>query len=171
MGKELIALLFVLGMTALYSFNNSAGLYGPAYSYPDYNQSSKNGSHIEIVRDGVGRIYSSNEVSRNYIAFNGVPFESGDRIEHVNRDNSGYSGRIIRGRMKGSTLLLLGMAINLNEAAIDDLMALPGIGLKTAQAIVKFREDNGPFKERSELMNVRGIGGKKYQKIKDKLTI
>ena len=119
----------------------------------------------------MGRIYPLNEVRGNYISVNGEPFESGDRIEYINRENSEHSGNIIRGRMNGRTLLLFGMPVNLNEAAIDDLMALPGIGLKTAGAIVKFREEKGPFKKRSELMNVRGIGRKKYKKIKDKITI
>ena len=171
MGKELIALLVVLLMTALYSLKNSASLYGPASSYPTYNQSSKNSSHIEILRDGVGRIYPLNEVSQNYIAVNGESFKSGDRIEYVNPENSEHSGQIRRGRMKGQTLLLFGMPVNLNEASIDDLMALPGIGFKTAEAIVKLRTEKGPFKTRSELMNVRGIGRKKYKKIKDKVTI
>ena len=171
MGKELIALLVVLLMTALYSLNNSASLYGPASSSPTYKQSSKNSSHIEVRRDGVGRIYPLNEVSRNYLPVNGEPFESGDRIEYVSPENSEHSGQIRRGRMKGHTLLLFKMPVNLNEASIDDLMALPGIGFKTAEAIVEFRKEKGPFKTKAELMNVRGIGRKKYKKIKDKLIL
>ncbi len=91
--------------------------------------------------------------------------------EHVTHGNIRMGGQIRHGRMKGETLLLFGMQLNLNEAGIDDLMALPGIGAKTADAIVKFREEKGPFKIKSELMNVRGIGRKKFKNIKEKLTI
>lgn len=169
MGKELIALLVIFLMTVIYSLNNSTSIFSNTSSI--YNKASKNVSHLEIVRDGVGRIYPLREVSPNYIVASGEPFESGDLIEYVIPANIGTGGQIRHGRMKGETLLLFGMQLNLNEASIYDLMALPGIGPKTAQAIVKFREEKGPFKIKSELMNVRGIGRKKFKNIKEKLTI
>lgn len=169
MGKELLALLVILLMTVVYSLNNSTSIFSNTSSI--YNQASKTVSHLEVVRDGDGRIYPLKEASPNYIVASGDPLESGDLIEYVTTGSIGPDGQIRRGRMKGETLLLFGMQLNLNEACIDDLMALPGIGVKTAEAIVRFREEKGPFKTRSELMNVRGIGRKKYKKIKDKVTI
>ena len=185
MGKELIALLVILLMTVIYSLNNSASLFSAASSSSFNNLASKNISHLEIVRGGVGRIYPPKEASQNHIIVNGEPLESGDQIEYINLVeyinsensesvglNAGLNAELLRrGRMKGQTLLLFGMPVNLNEATIDDLTALPGIGVKTAQAIVEFREENGLFKTTEELMNVRGIGSKKFEKIKDKLTI
>jgi len=184
MGKELIDLLAVLLMTVLYSLNNSTGPVSSDSSYPADNVISnkevlKPASHLEIVRDGAGRIYPLNEVSRNYIVLSGEPLESGDRVEYINSgipEPGGLNvvmtaGQIRRGRMKGQTLLLFGMPVNLNEATIDDLTALPGIGAKTAGAIVKLREEKGPFKAKSEIMNVRGIGKKKFNQIKGKLTM
>lgn len=169
MGKELSALLVIFLMTVIYSLNNSNSIFSNTSSI--YNQTSKNVSHLEIVRAGVGRIYPLREASRNYIVASGEPLESGDLIEYVTPGSIGTGGQIRHGRMKGETLLLFGMQLNLNEASIDDLIALPGIGAKTAQAIVKFREEKGPFKIKSELMNVRGIGRKKFKNIKEKLTI
>lgn len=181
MGKELIALLVVLLMTVAYSLNNSATLFSPASSLPIYNQALKTTSYIEIVRDGVGRVYPLKEVGQNHIIVNDKPLVSGDQIEYINLveyvkpeniDERSASGmEIKRGRMNGHGLLLFGLPININEASRDDLIALSGIGEKTAQAIVKFREEKGSFKTSSELMNVRGIGRKKFKQIKGKLTI
>jgi competence protein ComEA len=49
-------------------------------------------------------------------------------------------------------------AIDLNEADVVDLRMLPGIGEKTAQRIVAYREKNGPFRSVDELRRVSGIG-------------
>src|SRR5436305_9798075 len=61
--------------------------------------------------------------------------------------------------------------INLNTASAADLVALPGIGAKTAARIVEYRQKNGPFKKVEELMNVRGVGEKNFVKLKPQLTV
>lgn len=62
--------------------------------------------------------------------------------------------------------------VNINTAdakTIGD--ALSGIGLKKAQAIVKYREEKGPFKTVEELVNVDGIGEKTVAKIKNDILL
>ena len=61
--------------------------------------------------------------------------------------------------------------VNLNSATAAQLSVLPGIGLKTAELIVQFRQKNGPFKKIEEIMNVRGIGEKSFLRIKDRITV
>ena len=61
--------------------------------------------------------------------------------------------------------------INLNSATAAQFADLPGIGLKTGELIVQYREKNGPFKKIEEIMNVRGIGEKSFLRIKDRLTV
>lgn len=61
--------------------------------------------------------------------------------------------------------------ININTADISQLQKLPGIGPSTAERIVEYRKENGPFKRIEELMNVRGIGQKKFDRIKDQITV
>jgi competence protein ComEA len=61
--------------------------------------------------------------------------------------------------------------VNLNTASTADLQALPGIGAKTAERIVEYRQKNGPFKKVEELMNVRGVGEKNFLKLKPQLTV
>jgi competence protein ComEA len=62
-------------------------------------------------------------------------------------------------------------AVNLNTATKDELVALPGIGPAKAQAILDYRSKNGAFKSIEELKDVKGIGAKRYEKIKSELTV
>lgn len=48
--------------------------------------------------------------------------------------------------------------VQLNTATADQLETLPGIGPVTAQAILQWRTDNGPFTSVDELLDVSGIG-------------
>jgi competence protein ComEA len=61
--------------------------------------------------------------------------------------------------------------INLNSATVEQLEALPGIGPKTAQLIVEYRQKSGGFKKVEELMNVKGIGEKSFLKLKPMLVV
>ncbi len=61
--------------------------------------------------------------------------------------------------------------ININTASPEELVALEGIGDKTAQNIVEYRDANGPFAAIEDIKNVKGIGEKKYEKIKLIITV
>ncbi len=61
--------------------------------------------------------------------------------------------------------------ININTAPAADLQRLPGIGANTAARIVEYRQKNGPFKKVEDLMNVRGVGEKKFLKLKANITV
>jgi competence protein ComEA len=62
-------------------------------------------------------------------------------------------------------------SINLNTADIEELTRLPGIGEKTAEKIIELRTERGNFKKIEELMDVKGIGEVKFNKIKNFLYI
>ena len=62
-------------------------------------------------------------------------------------------------------------AINLNTATKDDLIALPGIGPAKAQAILDYRSARGPFKSIEEVKDVKGIGAKRFEKLKGDLKV
>jgi len=61
--------------------------------------------------------------------------------------------------------------VNINTATIDELVTLNGIGPVKAQAIIDYRNSKGKFKKIEEITNVKGIGVKTFEKIKDNLYI
>ena len=60
-------------------------------------------------------------------------------------------------------------AIDINSAPAFELSDLPGIGTELAAAIVRYREENGPFERIEDVMNVPGIGEGKFGAIKDRI--
>ncbi|MBT8491377.1 MAG: helix-hairpin-helix domain-containing protein [Deltaproteobacteria bacterium] len=72
-----------------------------------------------------------------------INLHDGDKII-ITTDDNRYSSVTV-GRMGASTRYVLDMPININNATVEDLELIPGIGKKTAQAIVKYREMNGMF--------------------------
>ena len=61
--------------------------------------------------------------------------------------------------------------ISINKASLEELITLPGIGEKTAQKIIEYRETYGSFWTIEDLKNVKGIGDKKFEKLKDYISI
>lgn len=61
--------------------------------------------------------------------------------------------------------------VNLNTAGLEELCTLPGIGEVKAQAIIDYRQENGPFMSLEEITNVKGIGAKTLEKIRHRLSI
>ena len=61
--------------------------------------------------------------------------------------------------------------VNINAASVEQLAQLPGVGEKLAARIVEHRQKEGPFKSAQELMNVKGIGEKNFQKLQSYLTV
>ena len=60
-------------------------------------------------------------------------------------------------------------AININTATADELERLPHIGRKTAEAIVDFRTENGPFRRVEHLMLIRGVSEKRFAELRPAL--
>ena len=57
--------------------------------------------------------------------------------------------------------------ISINNASLEELQKIPGVGPVTAQKIVEYRENAGGFSSVDELLNISGIGEKTYKKIQD----
>lgn len=103
---------------------------------------------------------------RNVMPAPGCPDEERNAIESVHRArgslplvlcpdaSDGRPGTAPR----GAAGLLFGRRIDLNEATLEELQALPGIGPGLARRLVEDRERNGPFRSVDDLQRVRGIG-------------
>jgi comEA protein len=66
---------------------------------------------------------------------------------------------------------ILALRVNPNSANLEELDTLPGIGPKTAQAIIEWRKTHGPFSSAEDLSKVRGIGPKKMVAILPRITL
>jgi competence protein ComEA len=60
--------------------------------------------------------------------------------------------------------------VDVNSADQSALESLPGIGEKTAQAILAYREEHGPFHNLDELDAVKGIGPATIEKLRDQVS-
>ena len=61
--------------------------------------------------------------------------------------------------------------VNINTASAEELCALPGIGASRAADIVRYREQNGAFQTKEDIMKVSGIKQNAYDKLCDKITV
>ena len=61
--------------------------------------------------------------------------------------------------------------VNINTATVEELKTLKGIGEKKAEAIIEYRKQNGSFKNKEELMKVRGIGKKLYESFQERVIV
>lgn len=64
-----------------------------------------------------------------------------------------------------------GGKVNINQADVEELTKIPGVGKATAQRIVDYRRANGPFTALEDLLKIKGIGQAKFEKMAPGITI
>lgn len=109
--------------------------------------------------------------------------EDGSRIYVPSRDETAASqGRVFTGPVAGARAITstarcggassdkLRMAgegaVNINTAGAEELQRLPGVGPATAAKIMEYRSQIGRFRSAGQLMDVKGIGPKKLEKMR-----
>jgi competence protein ComEA len=102
-------------------------------------------------------------------AWRDIPLFEGGMVE-IWQSQDGQP-RMSINRMKGDTLGLLFIHLDVNEASVEDLKTLPGIGDRTAQAIVEYRQKHGPFKRLEDLAEVDGIGEKTVEALRYRVAV
>ncbi|WP_166667945.1 helix-hairpin-helix domain-containing protein [Orenia marismortui] len=60
--------------------------------------------------------------------------------------------------------------VNINNASVEELQNLKGVGPSTAEKIIKYRQEKGSFKTLKELTKVPGIGEKTFAKLKSQIS-
>ena len=63
------------------------------------------------------------------------------------------------------------LMININTANVFELQLLEGIGEKTAERIIDYRNENGNFEVIEDLMRIDGIGKKKFDAVKENICV
>jgi competence protein ComEA len=82
-----------------------------------------------------------------------------------------FSTEVSMEKINTPALVNFFMPVSVNSASSEDLTLIPGIGIKTAKAIVAYRQSNKGIKDIHELIAVKGIGNKKLKTIMPYLTI
>ena len=108
--------------------------------------------------------------------------KAGGFLEEADQAQLNLAGKVIDEMMiyvpiKGETTVAAGGVtaesglISINKADLIELQELPGIGPAKAEAIIQYREENGPFSASEDLQNISGIGEKTFEKLKDLITV
>jgi len=62
--------------------------------------------------------------------------------------------------------------VNINTAGAEALAeAIDGVGIKRAERIIRYRDENGPFSSVDDLRNVQGIGERILEQSRDRLSV
>lgn len=84
-------------------------------------------------------------------------------------------GSISSGAALGQSAASAGNAlshkVNINTASAEELTTLDGVGPATAEKIIAYRTEQGPFKTIDDIKEVSGIGEKKFAALKDEITV
>jgi len=155
-----------------------------AVVYPDQVWYLPEGSRIADAIEMAGGPLKSADLTRlnlaDYITDSMriyVPYKGEDSDPYtgheglVIRGGETESGNSSGGEQNSSSNLSEADLTNINFATKIELMALPGIGEAFAERIIRYREENGPFSSIEDIMKVEGIGEKKFEQIRNYITV
>lgn len=135
-------------------------------SYIDLSQYERDTKVVEIkgevINPGVYEVDYNATIADVLELAGGVKEAADLRSVNLSRDISNESVIVIPE--------LIDSCISLNMATLEELTTLVGIGPSTAQSIINYREEFG-FRSVEELMLVKGIKEKSYDKVKDRICL
>nr|ADI22147.1 DNA uptake protein and related DNA-binding proteins [uncultured myxobacterium HF0200_19H16] len=117
---------------------------------------------ISVEIDGQTRLGCASELDRE--PCRGA--QAGDHIKWI-----AGSCQILTGAMKSQFRLAANLPLDLNRVDAKELQLLEGVGPSLAKALLKYRDDHGPFATVESLLNVRGIGPKTLERLRPHLFV
>lgn len=150
-------IVLIVGLVFIYFSFKSLGFHYLSYESESIEVSVVYRGHHELVR------------LDNYSLLEEVilPLED-DEIDYskLNLKQILSDGDVITVPLKSDT-----PCISINTATVEELGMLNGVGPKTAEAIILYRQENGLFQTVEALMEVKGIGPKKFEKMANQLCL
>ncbi len=96
---------------------------------------------------------------------------SGDSSSYVRKNNDTYVWGDPVPALASDSSTASPLIVNINLAGKSELMTLAGVGEVTADSIIQYREQSGPFLQIEDIMKVPGIKQGRFDAIKDKITV
>ena len=125
------------------------------------------GSRVHDAVDAAGGLLADADASNDNLA---APLEDGQMlaIPFAGGDNPvTFNGTQAQATPQTSNADL----VDINTATVEELDNLPGIGPTTAQNIIDYRTEHGPFQKTDDLLDVPGIGPATFALLKDLITV
>ena len=127
------------------------------------------GSRIQDAIDAAGGLLTDANLGALNLA---QLLEDGQQLDIPYKDGAASTGESVAApELPAATEAPIDGLININTATLEELDALPGIGPTTAQNIIDYRTENGPFSTIDELDNVSGIGPATLDQIRNMITV
>ncbi len=146
--KTVVVLLFLVISGLVYVF------------YPDSDNIK-----VNIAEETLGTIISE---TQNFYRQN-IAYENNNvSSENIKTESEASIDRSSSKNNKSKNIPLL---VNINTAPSKELEKINGIGVSLAKNIIDYRTRNGGFAHKEEIKNVRGVGDKLYEKIKDYIVV
>jgi len=169
--KGIIAVSIILAIIPFMSFIRS---FQRDLKSPVLSTSGSNSLIIEVVAENgvsgiafVDRGTSVNQMlaklAYHRIIKEDIQLQNGMKIRLVPEKD--HQGLIVE-KMDAVKRLALGLPLDINLASLDELILIPGVGEALAANIVTQREKIGRFERIDELMDIKGIKGKKLAKLR-----
>ena len=139
-----------------------SGIYH--YREPTYNYNQDHYENLELLFKEKSR--QAEEEKRKILARYQPSMGTGSTESETNLEDNGSNqsvqlevSDVEPERFSGPEI------ININRATEGQLVALPGIGPAYARRIVEWREENGMFTEKEQLLEIRGIGERRLEQL------
>lgn len=98
-----------------------------------------------------------------------------DRMQENRSVRAGFAALLLGAVLAAAPVLGLAEGppgvVDVNTATVEELVQLPGIGEKRAEAILQARQQRGGFKSVDELLEIRGIGPANLEKLRPHLSV
>ena len=158
----------VAGQTIEFDVADMKGLLTESHysTYSRFYGERYNGDDEDDVTDLTPAAFQ--KIISFYVKEQGVPLVFDTTATEAVWNFPAYAVDVI---LKETTLQAALNLVNVNTATLDQLSELPEVDEARATGIIEYREENGPFQSKEELMEVSGLGSSTFETIEDLITV